>query len=111
MNLLQKVNIKVAEPWDFSSKEGESFFTAVVENKVQQNNNYLYYLYLLRVAKPFQWKEHCVQYLIASPRHIEEDSKAINLYYIPKDDISKFEEIEEIKGKLVFLLIGTYSYI
>ena len=107
MKLLQKVNIKVAEPWDFSSKEGESFFTAVVENQVQLNNNYLY---LLRVAKPFQWKELCIQYLIASPRHIEEDSKAINLYYIPKDDISKFEEIEEIKGKLVFLLIGTYSY-
>lgn len=107
MKLLQKVNIKVAEPWDFSSKEGESFFTAVVENKVQLNINYLY---LLRVAKPFQWKELCVQYLIASTRHIEEDSKAINLYYIPKDDISKFEEIEEIKGKLVFILIGTYSY-
>lgn len=99
--LNQKVIVKVAEPWDFTSPEGDNTFTATILNEVIVSKQVSY---LMKVTLPFTLGSISVSYVLTSSRN--EFNNAYNICYVPNDLVADLESLSSNTDRLKFIVIG-----
>ena len=106
MRIKQQVTIKVAEPWDFTSPEGDNIFSGVVSEYINSVNGEAY---LIKNNRTFILNGISVNYVVAMYRNKSIDCKNVNIAYIPDDLVNQFKKLESIKDKLKFIIIGSLA--
>jgi hypothetical protein len=100
----QKVTIDVAEPWDFTSSEGDNIFSGIISDYATSSTGEVY---LIKNNKSFFLNGKKVNYVVATYRNKKINDKALNLAYIPDEAITDFKNFDTIKDKLEFIIIGS----
>jgi hypothetical protein len=95
------IKIIVSEPWDFSSPEGDNVFSGKIQDQIKTSFGELY---LLRVSTPFQFKTSLINWIAISRR---DNHNSVNVYHINEKDVVSFKDVESIKDKLQFIIIGS----
>lgn len=109
----KKVTIIVAEPWDFTTPEGDNKFSGTVLNKTifnrMKSKSKPRYdnAFLLKVNVPFVIDNLTVNYIVAEYRNKEVRLENFNMYYIPDAYINQFETLDTVIDKLKFIIIGS----
>lgn len=106
MQINQQVKIKVSEPWDFTSPEGNNIFSGVVSD---YTNSVLGEAYLIKNNKTFILNGMSVNYIVAVYRNKGIDSRNLNIAYIPDDVVNQFKRLERIRDKLKFIIVGSLA--
>lgn len=106
MQVNQQVRIIVSEPWNFSSPEGDNKFSGIV---CESTNFSLGEAYLIKNNFPFILNGNKVSYVVAMFRNKEVDAKSMNIAYIPDENKAQFKQLDDIKDKLKFLIIGSLA--
>lgn len=104
MNINDKLKVMVAEPWDFSSSDGENLFycTVIDINRADKRE-----LYLSKTISLFEIDGQKVDFVILQSRDYH-NYKNYNIYIFKGDyDISSFCGDKDIGGKLNFVIIGS----
>ena len=113
MVIEQMIMILIAEPWDFSSTDGNNKFSGKIVEKTMFDRNYgkrnpnLEEAYLIKVNAPFFTDGLKVNYVVAEYRNKQVDSKGFNLYYLPDELVGQFMNLDNIINKLKFIIIGS----
>jgi ribosomal protein L19 len=106
MKISQQVTIKVAEPWNFTSQEGDNIFSGVV---IDYTNSVNGEAFLIKNHNTFIVSGTSVNYIVAMYRNKSIDCKKLNIAYIPDDSINQFKKLDIIKDKLKFIIIGSLA--
>lgn len=104
MQIDQHVSIKVAEPWNFSSPEGNNIFSGVVLDYTNSLNGGAY---LIKTNKTFILNGISVNYVTAIYRDKHKDNRMLNIAAIPEGIVNQFRKIDSISDKLKFIIIGS----
>lgn len=103
MQINENVKIVVAEPWDFTSEEGDNVFSGKVSEITSMNSNEAY---LIKCSFPFVLNNIIVKYVVATYRNKKVDSKVVNIAYIPDEAIDQFSNLGSIINEMKFIMIG-----
>jgi hypothetical protein len=106
MQISQQVTIKVAEPWDFTSQEGDNIFTGVV---IDYTNSVNGEAFLIKNRNTFIVSGKNINYVVAMYRNKSIDCRNLNIAYIPDDIINQFKKLDTIKDKLKFIIVGSLA--
>lgn len=106
MQINQQVTIKVAEPWDFTSPEGDNIFSGVVFDYINSVNGEAF---LIKNNRSFILNGASVNYVVAMYRNKSIDCKNLNIAYMPDDIVKHFKELDNVKDKLKFIIIGSLA--
>ena len=106
MQINQQVKVIVSEPWDFTSLEGDNEFSGIVHEYI---NSSFGEAYLIKNNVPFMLNGIKVSFVVAVYRNKNIDAKSLNIAYIPDDIISQFKQLDVIKDKLKFIIIGSLA--
>lgn len=104
MQIDQQVTIKVAEPWDFSSPEGNNIFSGVVLDYTNSLNGDAY---LIKINRTFILNGTSINYVAAIYRDKHKDNRMLNIAAIPDEIVNQFGKIDSISDKLKFIIIGS----
>lgn len=101
MKIKDNVKIIVSEPWNFASSEGDNIFSAKIYDKAKSS---LGEVYLLKVKIPFIIDNLLIKWIVISKR---DKHNSVNVYNICDKDIASFKNIDTIKNRLKFIIIGS----
>ncbi|NMC55906.1 MAG: hypothetical protein GYA50_01615 [Eubacteriaceae bacterium] len=106
LRINDKLKIGVAEPWNFTSSDGDNTFYCTI---IDINNNKKGKpLYLAKNNSVFKVDNFKVNYIIFYDRNYFD---SVNMHYINENDIQDFQEIHNNTKKYIndstFIIIGT----
>ncbi|ATW25276.1 hypothetical protein [Candidatus Formimonas warabiya] len=104
MQINQQVKLIVAEPWNFTSPEGDNKFSGVVCEYTNSNSGEAY---LIKNNVPFVHNGAKVSYVVAMYRNKDVSDKNMNIAYIPDNLTHQFNQFDTIFDKLQFVIIGS----
>ena len=100
----RKIKCIVSEPWDFKSSKGKNMISGIICDYTFTKYGDAY---LLKSDEVFTIESLQVQYMVMTYRHKEIDPEGFNIYYIPDDKVSQFQNVDNIEEYLVFIIIGS----
>jgi hypothetical protein len=100
MNAREKIVILVAEPWDFTSTEGNNIFSGTIIDNLNFNHDEVS---LVKVNQPFTIDEIIINYVVITNRH----KPHVNIGYIPDNYVHLFKQFDSIKERIKFIMIGS----
>lgn len=106
MQINQYVTIKVAEPWDFISPEGDNIFSGIVSDYTNSVDGEAF---LIKNNRSFILNGASVNYVVAMYRNKGIDCKNLNIAYMQDDIVKHFKELDNVKDKLKFIIIGSLA--
>jgi hypothetical protein len=104
MDVKDKLKIIVAEPWNFSSSDGDNLFycTIINLNKTDKRE-----LYLARTHSHFEINNNKVDFVILQKRDYQNNNH-YNIYIFKDNyDINLFSGDKDIGEKMDFKIIGS----
>ena len=103
MLLGRTVQIIVAEPWDFTSPEGDNKFSGQIIQSISKDVGTIN---LIKIYSPFAINNLIVKYVVTVPRQ-RIDTTQINIYHVPEDIIRMDNFWELLESNTSFIAIGS----